>query len=99
MAPMNSGGDGIFETTRIFHDASPASVRPAFKPTRGSGVGAVAGTVVTVVAPPAELPEEAHPATVSRTVAAEKSANARRTMYGAATTGNVMGFLFENGNG
>ena len=36
---------GVVEIMRMFHAASPASHQPALRPTRGSGVGAVAGTM------------------------------------------------------
>jgi hypothetical protein len=38
---MKSAEGGVFDTTRIFHAASPAFMRPPFSPTRGSGVGAL----------------------------------------------------------
>src|SRR5687767_10807071 len=40
MLDAKAGGVGVFETTRRFHTASPASRRPARRPTRGSGLGA-----------------------------------------------------------
>src|SRR3954453_7990366 len=36
---------GVVESMRMFHAACAASQRPAFSPTRGSGVGAVAETI------------------------------------------------------
>src|SRR3954451_15305611 len=38
--PAKLAGGGVLETTRRFHDASPAFIRPARSPTRGSGLGA-----------------------------------------------------------
>src|SRR4051812_27049449 len=38
--PAKSGGDGVWETRRMFQIAEPASCRPALRPTRGSGDGA-----------------------------------------------------------
>jgi hypothetical protein len=38
--PAKLAGGGVLETTRRFHDASPAFMRPARRPTRGSGLGA-----------------------------------------------------------
>src|SRR5215472_7710195 len=35
----NSGIGRVFETRRMFHWATPASHTPAFRPTRGSGLG------------------------------------------------------------
>src|SRR5687768_9772958 len=40
VTPTNFSDDGVFETSRRFQAASPASWRPALSPTRGSGVGA-----------------------------------------------------------
>src|SRR5262245_40751033 len=39
VAPRNFSDGGVFDTTRRFHAASAASIRPAPKPTRGSGDG------------------------------------------------------------
>src|SRR5262245_43701016 len=36
---------GVVESMRMFHAACAASQRPAFRPTRGSGVGVVADTI------------------------------------------------------
>src|SRR5712692_4904538 len=55
VAPTNFSDGGVFDTTRIFQDASPASMSPARRPTRGSGVGAT----VDMLAPP---PDDAHAA-------------------------------------
>ncbi len=43
--PRKPGGETAFATTFMFEIASPASNRPALRPTRGSfiGVGAVLG--------------------------------------------------------
>src|SRR3954465_1256733 len=38
--PRNASDGGVFETTRRFHVASSAFIRPARRPTRGSGLGA-----------------------------------------------------------
>src|SRR5258708_533476 len=38
--PRNGADGGVFETTRRFHVASSAFIRPARRPTRGSGLGA-----------------------------------------------------------
>src|SRR3954463_16077039 len=38
--PAKLAGGGVLERTRRFHDASPAFIRPARSPTRGSGLGA-----------------------------------------------------------
>src|SRR3954453_20908577 len=38
--PRNCCDGGVFETTRRFHAASSAFIRPARRPTRGSGLGA-----------------------------------------------------------
>src|SRR5260370_4499536 len=54
VTPTNFSAGGVFETTRRFQDASPASMSPARRPTRGSGVGAT----VDMLAPP----EDAHAA-------------------------------------
>src|SRR5689334_18374551 len=40
VTPAKCSGDGVCETLRRFQIASPASCRPAFSPTRGSGDGA-----------------------------------------------------------
>src|SRR6266487_4117351 len=38
--PRNCSDGGVCESTRRFHTASPAFIRPAWRPTRGSGLGA-----------------------------------------------------------
>jgi len=40
VAPANFSEGLVFESSRTFHSASPASQRPALRPTRGSGLGA-----------------------------------------------------------
>src|SRR5215207_5587966 len=40
--PKNFPVGGVFESTRRFQAASPASIKPARRPTRGSGFGAAA---------------------------------------------------------
>src|SRR5580765_7825457 len=46
VAPSTFGfAGGVVEIMRMFHAASPASQTPAFKPTRGSGDGAVPDTI------------------------------------------------------
>src|SRR5574338_1079807 len=37
--PRNCSGCGVFDSSRRFHDAVPASAKPALRPTRGSGLG------------------------------------------------------------
>ena len=37
---MNADDGGVFEASRRFHAAAPASNQPALSPTRGSGLGA-----------------------------------------------------------
>src|SRR3989454_7010843 len=54
VTPANFSEGGVFETTRRFHDASPASMSPARRPTRGSGLGATVDML-----PP---PDDAHAA-------------------------------------
>src|SRR5262249_57215199 len=45
VAPSVRPFGGVVESMRMFHAAWAASHRPAFRPTRGSGVGAVAETI------------------------------------------------------
>src|SRR5436190_21994998 len=45
VAPSTGSVGGVVEIIFMFHAACPASQRPAFKPTRGSGEGAVADTI------------------------------------------------------
>src|SRR5215831_11121118 len=45
VAPADDSLGGVVETMRIFQAACPASQRPAFRPTRGSGVGGVIDTI------------------------------------------------------
>src|SRR5438094_9556122 len=45
VAPSTFPFGGVVESMRMFHAACAASQRPAFRPTRGSGVGAVAETI------------------------------------------------------
>src|SRR5579862_2899248 len=40
--PLNSSGGCMLATKCMFHSAWPASYRPALRPTRGSGIGAIA---------------------------------------------------------
>src|SRR5579859_5225826 len=54
---MNCGDGRVSESTRRFHDASPASQRPALRPTRGSGLGALVDMSPTGAGPPP--PEDA----------------------------------------
>src|SRR3989442_8296550 len=48
VTPKNFSGGGVFETTRMFQEASAAFISPARRPTRGSGLGAT----VDMLAPP-----------------------------------------------
>src|SRR5436305_14563638 len=43
--PSDFSLGGVVEIIRMFHAASPASQRPGFSPTRGSGAGFVAETI------------------------------------------------------
>src|SRR5215831_17331410 len=45
VAPADASLGGVVEIIRIFQAACPASHRPALRPTRGSGLGAVAETI------------------------------------------------------
>src|SRR3954452_5581718 len=45
VAPNDLPFGGVVESIRMFHAACPASQRPGLRPTRGSGVGAVADTI------------------------------------------------------
>src|SRR5262245_46361796 len=73
VAPMNFGGGDVFESTRRFHDASPAVLNPARRPTRGSGLGGdierfpvCAGLAVGVGVVDVEVDvDDAHAASVS----------------------------------
>src|SRR2546428_9574296 len=56
VTPKNFSGGAVFETTRMFQDASSAFISPARRPTRGSGLGAT----VDMLAPP----DDAHAARV-----------------------------------
>src|SRR6267154_967923 len=55
VTPRNFPGGGVFETTRMFQDASWAFISPARRPTRGSGLGAT----VDMLLPP----DDAHATT------------------------------------
>jgi len=66
----------VFETRRRFHAASPASNQPALSPTRGSGFGLVAETVVFGAgAEPAddEVDDDAHAAAEAAAKATERN--------------------------
>src|SRR5207244_12333506 len=54
--PRNFSEGGVFESTRRFHVASAAFIKPARSPTRGSGLGAAADM------PPGEEDALAHAA-------------------------------------
>src|SRR3954467_1280037 len=45
VAPSDLPDGGVDDTMFMFHAAWPASHQPALRPTRGSGVGAVADTI------------------------------------------------------
>src|SRR5262245_40731997 len=45
VAPADDSLGGVVETMRMFQAACPASQRPAFRPTRGSGLGGVIETI------------------------------------------------------
>src|SRR5947209_19590366 len=45
VAPSTLPVGGVVESMRMFQAACAASQRPAFRPTRGSGVGALADTI------------------------------------------------------
>src|SRR5690606_38606389 len=51
-ASSNGGGDGRWAVSRMFQYASPASVLPARRPTRGSGFGGAVD--IRVEDPPVE---------------------------------------------
>src|SRR6188508_2083861 len=70
VTPWNWDDGGVCESTRRFQAASPASVRPARRPTRGSGEGGVAEVVTEGAgAPPAaEEPDPAQAAVRATTV-------------------------------
>src|SRR5262245_38927294 len=48
VAPNDLPFGGVVESMRMFHPACAASQRPAFRPTRGSGAGAVPDTIGAV---------------------------------------------------
>src|SRR5688500_3944429 len=50
VTPANFSGGGVLESTRRFHTASAASIFPARRPTRGSGIAEL--DRVTAVAQP-----------------------------------------------
>jgi len=56
---MKSGEGGVVETSWMFQAASPASIHPARRPTRGSGLGSAVD----------RLRDGAHAATDSATIA------------------------------
>src|SRR5579862_9690257 len=65
---MKSLDGGVMETTSRFQIACPALNHPAFRPTRGSGVGAVADMSAEGAGappPPPGAPPEAQPAAAS----------------------------------
>src|SRR5215813_2008718 len=43
--PSTFAVGGVVDSMRMFHAAWPASQRPGFRPTRGSGLGVVAETI------------------------------------------------------
>ena len=53
--PTNCSDGGVLETTRRFHVASAAFISPAWRPTRGSGLGAVVDMLSTGAGAPAAL--------------------------------------------
>src|SRR5438132_10745157 len=71
--PANCSGGGVFETTRRFHAASAAFMRPARRPTRGSGLGAT----VDRFAPPEEAQAAREPNPIVS--ASDRSAGALQT--------------------
>src|SRR5688572_10375305 len=70
----------------MFHDASAASISPARRPTRGSGLGAVVDMLPAGVGAPAsdEAVERAHADRSSAPRASERRAAGRRGWYAKA---------------
>src|SRR5262249_5519463 len=75
---------GVFETSRRFHDAVPASNQPALSPTRGSGVGLVVPIFTFEAMEPFDTepvePPEAH--AVAATAATISEGRCRLTIRG-----------------
>jgi hypothetical protein len=71
--PANVADGGVFDTTRIFHAASAASIAPARRPTRGSGIGEL-DLLETAVAHPAAVRRASASETVTTGVAADRTA-------------------------
>ncbi len=69
--PANGSDGGVSETTRRFQAASPASAIPAWRPTRGSGLGAVVDELPFGVGVSVEVEWE-QPATVASAAANSK---------------------------
>src|SRR5689334_23124542 len=88
--PTKGSGDGVCDTMRRFQIAEPASWRPALRPTRGSGSGALMSgadmSAVDIAAPAGITEGELElPAQAARANAAPKPAATRargKTMEG-----------------
>src|SRR5687767_4378945 len=80
VAPTNFSAGGVFDTSRMFHDASAAGVRmtprrvesitPGRSPTRGSGLGG--DMDMSGVGDPPDEGDGAHAATYSSPIASER---------------------------
>jgi hypothetical protein len=74
--PKNFPVGGVFESTRRFQVASAASIKPARRPTRGSGLGAVADMLPAGDgAPPGAEVERVHAASDSSPTASDSDAS------------------------
>src|SRR5690348_5630618 len=77
MPLRNFSDGGVFDRTRRFHAASPASASPARSPTRGSGLGAAidaaVGAAAADAAPAVDAAEPAHADSAAAPNAAPRS--------------------------
>ena len=81
--PTNSFDGGVCETTRRFQVASPAFMSPAWRPTRGSGFGAVVDMSTGAGAPPLVEVEWAHADATSSPAASESDRSEAEVMKGS----------------
>src|SRR5688500_18480932 len=73
VTPTNFSDGGVVETLRMFHAASAASMRPARRPMRGSGLGGSADIVAGAApASAVDVDEEAQAAAESAASASDR---------------------------
>src|SRR5579862_1500638 len=90
--PTKSAGGRVFETRCMFHSAWAASHMPAFRPTRGSGMGATEDRSQLSAAqrlPPEELPADGETRLVDALGWVQAAARAKRPRANGRARGSI----------